>query len=78
MRRGREGREGETGGREGGRERERERAGERERERERERRRGCHVDCPQRDFFMRLICGLFKKFGLISDKKKGWTHMWYK
>ena len=38
----------------------------------------CHVDCPQRDFFMRLICGLLKKFGLISDKKKGWTHIWYK
>ena len=28
------------------------------------------MDCPQRDFFMRLICGLFKKFGLISEKKK--------
>ena len=53
------------------------------RESEREREAGttwlphrCHVDSP-RDFFMRLICGLFKKFGLISDKKKGWTHIWY-
>ena len=53
-------------GREGG---EGEREGGRERERERERAASTSA--------AGLTYGHFEKFGLISDKKKVWTYIWY-